>query len=78
MNLDLDPVDRFVSAYSPFSKQIQAMINELRGTVESFGKIPSKIMETFLGQALESLFPNEYKQEIKVIFHFTVYVQFYD
>jgi hypothetical protein len=46
---------------------MREMINEVRETFASFGKFSLTIMETFIGQALETLFPDEYRKEIEGI-----------
>lgn len=66
VNLDLPPNERFVSAYTPFASKMQKMITEVREAIGSFGKVAVKFMEFFIGHALESLFNNEYFQEIEV------------
>lgn len=68
VNLDESAKERFVSAYAPFSSQIQEMVTEVRQTIGSFGTVVVKFMEVFIGHALESLFTNDYLQEIEVQF----------
>jgi acid ceramidase len=64
VNLDLPPKERFVPAYAPFSTQMQKTIAEVRQAIGSFGMVAVKFMEVFIGNALESLFPDEYLKEI--------------